>query len=160
MKEIAVERTYTERTIQGYEAKDGTKFYSCNCHDLDEAKRECERYENSAFMVVRDRIQKFKIAETTMYQLNCWCNDENEVEIFKPETDEDITNLLLYFKLRNASSDGIHDDELKKGKEIIVCWNYDHDYFEIQTYETWIGDFHKEYNYALEKYKEKKDGKR
>lgn len=160
MKEIAVERTYTERTIQGYEAKDGTKFYSCDCMNLEVAKEECERYEKTAYMVVRDRIQKFKIGETTEYGLSDFGCDDNVVEIYRPKTDEDVTNLLHYFELCNASTDGKNKDEIKVDNEIIVWWNYDHDYYQIDTYETYIKKFHDRFYWVLDNYKEKKDGQK
>ena len=135
MKEIKKERTITDTY---YEAVDGTQFSS---------KEECQKYENTAKAVLREKFKKLIIEESTEYDFFSAGSDENTVYAVKMETEGDMDTVLqLYY------SDNPYvlreEDNCKKYKEraynlvntaftendiLFVGENYEGDIYLIST---------------------------
>ena len=162
MKTIKNTKTEIKEYITAFEANDGTKFYVSN-DNPDIAREECKKYEASAKGVITERVQKFKIADTTEGDLTDYGSEEYRVEIFKPSTEEELNVLMMYLDIKAPSaSKGLTDNAkelrnavLKVGNEIIVWWNYKEDWYSVDTLETWTTRLKQNYIDAKDKYKEK-----
>ena len=160
MKEITAKKEIIE--VKGYVANDGTKFYTYGIGE-EQAKKNCEEYEKTAQAVINTRVKKFKIAETNESDLTECGSDDYKVEIFKPITEADMKDLMMYLynkaqhvitdKLRQEDKDHI-DNVLKVGNEIISWWNYCDDWYTVDTYETWLKRILNNYDNAIKRYKE------
>lgn len=161
MKEITAKKEIIE--VKGYVANDGTKFYTYGI-GAEQAKKNCEDYEKTAQAIINARVKKFQIADTNELDLTECGSDDYKVEIFKPMTEEDMKDLMMYLynkaphvitdKLRQEDKDHI-DNVMKVGNEIIIWWNYCDDWYTVDTYETWLKRILNNYDKAIERFKEK-----
>lgn len=158
MKTITTTKTETKEYITAFEANDGTMFY-VSCDNPDVAREECKKYEASAKGVITERVQKFRIADTTEYDLTDSGSEEYRVEIFKPSTEEELNVLMMYLNMKAPSaSKGLKDEAkelreevLKVGNEIIIWWNYGEDWYTVDTFWTWTLRIKKNYSTAIHK---------
>lgn len=139
MKEIKETRTIEE--VKGYEANDGTFFSN---------KEECEKYEKTAKAVIYNKVKPYRIAETTEYDFFLYrgCDDVT-VEIFNIETEKVFDDVCMYIKFHervNYSGEiTLPKAEDFVGKNMIVSWNYDEDWCDIETIDTIIDKQRKVY---------------
>ena len=140
INEIKRERTIEEVVRVEYIAEDGQVFYN---------EEECKKYEESALFAVSKELKRLNVKDISVYSLLDEGSEEDEVEIFDVQTDRDLENLrrYLYLKARKngASESSVKDcftsedgkrkdyvfDSVTKGHEVIVCWNYDCDWFWV-----------------------------
>lgn len=95
MKEHKIEKTKVE-VIYEYEAIDGSIFKS---------KEECQKYEESAAMVVYSKYKPLVIAKKKEYAIYQTGSDEYEIDIIKIKQSEDIDTLLHMYSLYHPSRD-------------------------------------------------------
>ena len=161
MKEITAKKEIIE--VKGYVANDGTKFYTYGI-GTEQAKKNCEDYEKTAQAVINARVKKFQIADTNELDLTECGSDDYKVEIFKPMTEADMKDLMMYLYNKAPhviSKNMLKEDEeqfekvMKVGNEIIIWWNYCDDWYTVDTYETWIKRILNNYDNAIERFKEK-----
>ena len=164
MKTITAKKEIIE--TRGFEAFDGTKFYTYGIGE-EEALKQCEAYEKTAEAVIKQRVIKFRIADTNESDLTECGSDDYKVEIFVPKTEEEMKDLMMYLynKAPHVKTDSMNKEDkehmdkvMKVGNEIIVWWNYSDDCYTVDTYETWIERIKNHYYKAIEKYKEKNNG--
>lgn len=117
MKEQIIEKVVKE--VNGYIADDGTWFRT---------KEECQKYEESAKMVLFNMVKDKIIAETNIYNLLHEGNDDDGVEIYNVDSLETLELLNRYIMLStyDKKKDLFKTDMI--GKKIIVFWSYDRDY--------------------------------
>ena len=117
MRENKITRTIEE--INGYYADDGTWFRE---------KEECQKYEETAKMVVYKMIKDKMIAKTNIYALLTEGNEDDEVEIYNVDSIETVELLNRYIALTtyDKKSDLITTEMI--GKKIIIFWSYDRDW--------------------------------
>ena len=123
--EIKRERTIEEVVRVEYIAEDGQVFYN---------EEECKKYEESALFAVSKELKRLNVKDISVYSLIGEGSEEDEVEIFDVQTDRDLENLrrYLYLKARkNGKRSDYVFDGVTKGHEVIVCWNYDCDWFWV-----------------------------
>lgn len=152
-------KNYSERIIQEVdyiEAFDGTIFHVNSQISEEEAMKECIKYEDSAFNVVKRRIQDFKIGETSYCYIDGNAISDEEIEIFKPETNDNVKDLMMYMQLQNV--DNAKEITFKKNEEVILIWNYDRTWVTVTTLELWVGSITNNYYETIKNYKEKKNG--
>lgn len=154
-----MKRNYTEKTVNeltSIEAFDGTKFFVNNKVNEEQAIKECYQYENTALNVTKKRIQDFKIGETNVCCMDETSASEEYVEIYKPESDDDVKNLMMYVSLKKVEL--ANEITFKKNEEVILIWNYDETWVTVTTLEAWVGSITKNYYKIIEEYKERKNG--
>ena len=140
VNEVKRERTIEEVIRVEYIAEDGEIFRS---------EEECKKYEESALFAVSKQLKRLNVKPLSVYSLVDEGSEEDEVEIFDIQTDKDLENLgrYLYLKAKKngasensiqecftAKTDGRKDyvfDGVTKGHEVIICWNYDCDWFWV-----------------------------
>lgn len=138
MKEIKIENTvYTTQ----YEAIDGTRFTS---------KEECEKYDNTARAILKEKFRKLVVEEGTEETFFICGSDENATYAVKIASEEDADTVLqLYFIdnpwiLREGENrDSMRDrafkmvDKAFKEKDILfVGENYEGETYLITTRNT------------------------
>ena len=158
MKQIIEERNVRE--TKAFIACDGTPFYvygEKTAERVNEVRMQCAEYERTAQAVIGKRAMKIKIGDSTSYDLtNGEGSDEYQVEIFKPETAENIKDLQMYLaKAQRYGGIEVNDELINK--EIMVWWNYDKDGYTVTTLESYMGSIKDAYYNAIEKYKEIND---
>lgn len=140
MKRNEIKETREVVVRTEYVAEDGQVFYN---------EEECKKYEESALFAVSKELKRLNVKDISVYSLIGEGSEEDEVEIFDVQTDRDLENLrrYLYLKARKngASESSVKDcftskdgsrkdyvfDGVTKGHEVIVCWNYDCDWFWV-----------------------------
>ena len=164
MKTITNKKEIIE--VKGFEASDGTKFYTYGIGE-DKAREQCEEYERTAQAIITTRVKEFQIADTNESALTECGSDDYRVEIFKPTTEQQLKDLMMYLYIKAPhviSKNMLKEDEehfekvMKVGNEIIIWWNYCNDWYTVDTYETWLSRILKHYDEAISRYKEKKNG--
>lgn len=135
MKEIKIENTvYTTQ----YEAIDGTRFTS---------KEECEKYDNTARAILKEKFRKLVIDEGTEETFFICGSDENTAYAVKIASEEDADVVLQLYFLDNPwvldekdYNKSVRDKALKmvdrtlKEKDILfVGENYEGDCYLITT---------------------------
>lgn len=93
MKKVEKQRT---TTYEMWQATDGTEFSS---------KEECQKYEESAKGVLRERFKKLVVAEENAWDL-LYGYEDNTVYAVKLETTEDVETLLQLYILENPHITG------------------------------------------------------
>ena len=144
MKEIKKERTVYDIY---YEAVDGTQFNS---------KEECQKYENTAKAVLRERFKKLVLKATTEYSFFGIGSDDDKLFIVKMETEADRDTVLqLYY---NDNSWVLNGDAMSislkerafnmvtkaftENDILFVGENYDGDIYLINTRAAFIEKLH------------------
>lgn len=150
----------------GFQASDGTVFYTYGIGE-EQAIKNCEEYEKTAQAVINTRVKAFKIADTNENSFTECGSDDYRIEIFKPTSEEQMKDLMMYLynkaphvisdKMRQEDKDHM-DKVMKVGNEIMIWWNYDEDWYTVDTYETYLSRILNNYDRAIEKYKEKNNG--
>lgn len=161
MKTITTKKEVIE--TRGFEAFDGTRFYTYGIGE-DEALKQCEEYEKTAEAVINARVKKFKIADMNENNFTECGSDDYRIEIFKPTSENDMKDLMMYLynkaphvitdKIRKEDREHI-DKVMEVGNEIIIWWNYSEDWYTVDTYETYLARLLKNYDKAIENYKNK-----
>lgn len=111
--------TKTIEEVNGYIAEDGTWF---------KEKEQCQKYEESAKMVVFNMIKEKMIAKTNANHLLFEGSEDTDIEIFKVDSLETMELLNRYIALYSYSmpkENLIKEDAI--GKNILLFWSYDHD---------------------------------
>lgn len=121
-----IEITTTNKEFR-YKAIDGTIFNN---------KLECEKYETTAFCVLRSRL-KIKTVDTWCF---CYGYDENAVEVVEGKK-QDVLHYLAY--LRSYETNTHHVEEVQnlidnyKNDTLLVWRNNDEEVYEVM----WKEDF-------------------
>lgn len=102
MKEVKTERKVYDIH---YEAIDGTLFTN---------REECEAYEGSARLVLKERFSKLVVDTSTEYDLFSAGSSEEDVYVVKVSSTNDINLVLQYYILTNS---WVQDSDT--GKEMI-----------------------------------------
>lgn len=137
MRVNEIKKTVEQVVRVEYVAEDGQIFYN---------EEECKKYEESALFAVSKQLKRLNIKELNMYSLLDEGCEDDLVEIFDIQTEKDLENLKRYLYL-NAKKNGASDQTVKEcftacghredyvidnitiGHEVIICWNYDRDWF-------------------------------
>lgn len=138
MKINEIKKTVEQVVRTEYVAEDGTVFYD---------REECEIYEKSALCAINSKLKRLcgdGIGQPALFDFGY---DEDIVEIFDVQTEEDLDNLRRYLYLTLIKYN--NDEAVKKaltppkdsnlntatalynitaGHEVIILWNYEHDY--------------------------------
>ena len=141
MREQIIEKVVKE--VNGYIADDGTWF---------KYKEECEKYEESAKMVLFSMIKEKMIAETNIYGLIHEGSEDDGVEIYNVDSLETVELLNRYIMLNTyeKKKDLFKTDMI--GKKIIVCWSYDRDYcWSKGTIEDLLNEIKERYDKVVNK---------
>lgn len=101
MEKIEKQKT---TTYEMWQASDGTEF---------SLKEECQKYEESAKGVLRDRFKKLVVAEEDAWELLCGY-DDNTVYAVKFESEADVDTLMQLYLLENPH---MTDENYKKSLE-------------------------------------------
>ena len=117
MREQKITRTIEE--VNGYIADDGKWF---------KEKEECQRYEESAKMVVFKMIQCKRLGGTTIYELIGEGSDDCDVEIYSVDSIETVELLNRYIALSTYDKKADLITTEMVGKEVLLFWDYDREY--------------------------------
>lgn len=140
-----VKETKTIEEIRGYEANDGTFFRS---------REECEKYENSALGILKERVKQYIIGESTIYGiLNEGCDDCG-VDIYNIPDSEAAQTIAQYIAIETKEKPVLLDEYI--GKELMVFWSYDREYAWWNTIDGVVKSIKDNYKSAKEYYKEHK----
>ena len=110
--------TKTVEEVRGYYADDGQWFRT---------KEECEKYEETAKMVVFKMIKEKMVAKTNVYALLGEGSEEEDVEIFNVDSLKTVELLNRYTSLNTYDKHVLFTSEMV-GKNIIIFWSYEHDW--------------------------------
>lgn len=134
MKEVKTERKVYDIH---YEAIDGTSFTS---------REECEAYEGSARLVLKERFSKLVVDTSTEYDLFSAGSSEEDVYVVKVLSTNDVDTVLQYYVLTNSwvqdSDTGKEmikelseklEEALAKDEVIFIGENYDGDLYLIDN---------------------------
>ena len=143
MKVNEVRKTETiEKLVKiEYIAEDGIVFRS---------EEECNKYEESALFAISKELKRLTEKDcVSQNDINDNLSYDDMVEIFDVQTERDLENLrrYLYLKMRKngasedsvkecfTSKDGKRDkhvfDGVTAGREVMIFWNYDEDWFWV-----------------------------
>lgn len=135
VNEIKRVRVIEEVVGREYIAEDGEKF---------EYEEDCQRHEEAVYY---SKLKKLNTKEISLYDIIDEGSQDDEVEIFDIQTDEDLENLRKYlalkarhhganegnikecFSSKNGNRSDYVIDNVTKGHEVIICWNYEKDWF-------------------------------
>ena len=148
MKELKQIREIKEEVIVGYEAIDGTTFKD---------KEQCIKYEETAEAVIKAKIKPYLLGVSTEYEFyNYRGCDDSEVEVFEVPNEQVFDDICMYIKIneRPKYNGEVTLPEAKQfvGGRLILTWNYDHDFPEIDTIETIIEKMRESYDYYINKW--------
>lgn len=126
MKRNEIKET-VERVIRTeYIAEDGQAFL---------CEEECRKYEESALFAISKRMKRMTNKKwVSQYDICDECSEDLEVEIFNAENENDIENIRRYVYLKainehpSTRKDDVELPNMTSGHEVMVFWNYDHDY--------------------------------
>lgn len=115
MKEQIITREVKE--VNGYIADDGTWF---------KHKDDCQRYEESAKMVVRAMIKEKIVGTCSQYELLGGGCDDIDIEFFNIDSMETLELANRYAKLAGYSGERLMFKTEDIGKIVGIEWDYDH----------------------------------
>lgn len=152
MKELTITRTITE--VTGYQAEDGRIFSS---------KEECEKYENTAYSVIKRDFEKLKLAEyceCQVFENQGYGSDEYMYWLVEIKNSDD---LFIANKFSEVTKSPKRFENEHINKKLLVsmgcCWdNLKVSY--IRSYDDIIAEFTKDMNkiFLMETKENKKDG--
>ena len=149
MKKITKTKTIEE--VIGYEAYDGTHF---------EVREECEKYEKTAKAVIEMRIKPYKLGETSEWNFFCYRGcDDSTVEVYSIPDEEAFDALCMYLKNNETEWSGtitVPEKENFIGNNMILSWNYDHDYCDIYTIDDILNEIRNSYEKVIKPKEENK----
>ncbi len=116
MRENKITRTIEE--VNGYIADDGTWFRT---------KEECQKYEESAKMVLFNMVKDKLVGKTNIYHLLEEGCEDCDAEIYSVDSMKTLELLNRYFSLStfHSQKNVVSTDMI--GKNIIIFWDYDRD---------------------------------
>ena len=133
MREI--KRTKTIEEVTGYEAFDGERF---------KTKEECEKYENSAYAVIRKRLSSIAVsidggihdtfAECEMFEHFGYGSEEYEYMIVDIKNEDDLRIVNQYYEFvrkdarcKDEVVSGLQVPDRYIGKRVMICIGFSYD---------------------------------
>ena len=128
--------TRTIEEVRGYYADDGTWF---------KTEEECQKYEETAKMVVFKMIKDKIVAKTTILDLFGEGEDYADVDIYNVDSVDTVELLNRYVAMNTYDKQVVFTTDMV-GKKIILAWNYDHDWCKCYgTIEDLLGGIKQKY---------------
>lgn len=150
MKELTRERI----EVYGVESYDGHVFYVSRDKTIDQAREECQKYENTAEAVIAKEFEKYVVKVVSEFELSGALetgNDEFMVAIVEIKDEEALKAINMYIRLKDNNRDLV--DKKYIGKRVAislgVIWNnkYDNVGYQYGTYE----EFSEKINESIKK---------
>ena len=115
----AIKNVKTVEEIVGYEACDGTRFTT---------KEECQKYENTAVAVIKNRFKKLVIKEMEGSDIThcgdgfvgAGCDEDWYYGLVEIKNEDDLKAAQMYHALEGSKSGEYGFDETMIGKRVIV----------------------------------------